>query len=135
VTRVAKPLAVPQEAVPKWFLSGFISLDKMTFRKHGHVGVQIETKLGEVLSCIGKGCSAKCGLPDVLQVLLVQHRKEEIEKSYTPGRMKREKVEMALACSAILNLLVITNFCNGQPLTKQFSSTKNKTIKHYKIAC
>jgi hypothetical protein len=30
-TRVAKPLAVPQEAVPKWFLPGFISLGKMPF--------------------------------------------------------------------------------------------------------
>jgi hypothetical protein len=78
----------------------------MLFRKHGRVGVQIETKLGEVLSCIGKGCSANCGLSDVLQVLPVQHRKEEIEKSYTPGRMRREKVEMALACSAILNFFL-----------------------------
>jgi hypothetical protein len=63
----------------------------MPFRKHGHVGVQIETKLDEVLSCIGKGCSANCGLLDVLQALPVQHRKEEIERSYATGRMRREK--------------------------------------------
>jgi hypothetical protein len=53
----------------------------MPFRKHDHVGVQIETKLGEVLSCIGKGCSANCGLLEVPQALPVQHRKEEIKKS------------------------------------------------------
>jgi hypothetical protein len=75
----------------------------MPFRKHGHVGVQIEIKLGKVLSCIGKGCSPNCGLPDVLHALPVQHRKEEIEKSYATGRIRREKVEMALACSAILD--------------------------------
>jgi hypothetical protein len=108
-THVAKPLAVPQEAVPKWFLPGFISLGKMSFQKHGHVGVQIETKLGEVLSCIGKGCSANCGLPNVLQALPVQHRKEEIEKSYATGRMRREKVEMALACSVILDFFFRCN--------------------------
>jgi hypothetical protein len=80
-TRVAKPLAISQETVPKWFLTGFVSLGKMPFRKHDHVGVQIETKLGEVLSCIGKGCSANCGLLEVPQALPVQHRKEEIKKS------------------------------------------------------
>jgi hypothetical protein len=81
----------------------------MPFQKHGHVGVQIETKLGEVLSCIGKGCSANCGLPDVLQDLPVQHRKEEVEKSYTTRRMRREKVEMALARSAILDFFFRCN--------------------------
>jgi hypothetical protein len=53
-----------------------------------------------VLSCIGKGYSANCGLPDVLQTLPVQHRKEKIEKSYAT---RREKVEMALGRSAILD--------------------------------
>jgi hypothetical protein len=48
-TRVAKPLAIPQEAIPKWFLLGFVSLGKMLFRKHGHVGVQIENKLRSAL--------------------------------------------------------------------------------------
>jgi hypothetical protein len=65
-THVAKPLVVLQEVVPKWFLPGFVCLGKMPFRKHGHFGVQIETKLGEVLSCIDKGCSANCRLSDVL---------------------------------------------------------------------
>ena len=78
------------ESTPQNHHCGFVSLGKMPFRKHGHVGVEIETELGEVLSYIGKGCSANCGLPDVLQALPVQHRKEEIKKSYATGRMRRE---------------------------------------------
>jgi hypothetical protein len=114
----------------------------MSFRKHDHVGVQIKTKLGEVLSCIGKGCTANYGLPNVLQALPVQHRKEEIERSYATGRMRREKVEMALAHSAILDfffhcnvrtyLLVSIKCQNDQPIQQ---GPLSSLLKNVELSC
>ena len=46
------------ESTPQNHHCGFVSLGEMPFQKHGHAGDEIEAELGEVLSCIGKGCSA-----------------------------------------------------------------------------
>jgi hypothetical protein len=63
----------------------------------------------------------------MLQDLPVQHRKEEVEKSYATRRMRREKVEMAFTRSAIFAFFL--------PLqrTDIFNSKNKKSEKERKF--